>query len=179
MAHGEVMHCRTVGELIAKCYTLGLDAFLETYGDPILIGVGILDATLLSHRDNRHSTLALGIESIDDPHQTRHHLMGIIIPIVSKDGLPWTRLSIGRTEHSALTIDDPAVSEVHGYIKRRTDGLIIGDLGSTNGTKVNGIPLKPPQVHELDDEDIITLGRCSFQYFSPTALYEYLALGPT
>jgi hypothetical protein len=173
------MHCRTVGELIAKCYTLSLEDFLETYRDPMLIGVGILDAALLCHRDHRHSTLALGIESVTDPQQTRHHLMGLIIPITSKDGVAWVRLSIGRTEHSDLTIDDPAVSEVHGYIKRRGGGLVLGDLGSTNGTKVNGIPLKPPQVHDLDDEDILTFGRCSFQYFSPAALYAYLALGPT
>jgi hypothetical protein len=173
------MRCRTVGELIARCYTLNLEEFLRTYLDPMLIGVGVLDATLLSHRDNRHSTLALGIESPDDPHQTRHHLMGTIITIGSKDGTPWTRLSIGRTEHSDLVIDDPAVSEVHGYVKRRGSLVVMGDLGSTNGTKINGIPLKPPQVHELDDEDIITFGRCSFQYFSPPALYDYLALGPT
>jgi len=171
------MRARTVGELIAKCYTVSLEEFLTIYSEPMLIGVGILDSMLLQHKDNRHSTLALGLEAAGDPHQTRHHLMGTIVTIGSTDGSSWTRLSIGRTEHSDIRIDDPAVSEVHGYIKQRDDELVIGDLGSTNGTKINGIPLKPPQVHILEEEDILTFGRCSFQFFTPRILYEYLSLG--
>lgn len=172
------MRARTVGELIAKCYTLSVEEFMEIYSEPMLIGVGLLDSMLLQHKDHRHSTLALGLEAANDPHQTRHHLMGTIVTIGSADGSSWSRLSIGRTEHSDIKIDDPAVSEVHGYIKQRDDTLVIGDLGSTNGTKINGVPLKPPLVHEFIDEDILTFGRCSFQFFTPRVLYEYLSLGP-
>ncbi len=172
------MRAQTVGELIAKCYTLSVEEFLEIYPEPMLIGVGILDAMLLQHKDQRHSTLALGMDSSMNPDQTRHHLMGYLIPFCSRDGEPWERLSVGRTDHSDISIDDPAVSEVHAYIKQRGEDLLVGDLGSTNGTKINGVPLKAPQVHQFSDEDIVTFGRCSFQFFMPAVLYGYLSLGP-
>ena len=45
---------------------------------------------------------------------------------------------IGRTESCDIQIDDPSVSKVHLLIAQ-TDGLLVfRDMGSTNGTKVNG-----------------------------------------
>ncbi len=172
------MSARTVGELIGNSYTLMLEEFLEQYTSPILIGVGILDSRMLQQPDDRHSTLALTLNPMDETgQQTRHHLMGHLIPIGLADGSPWTRVSLGRSTENDVVIDDPAVSEYHCYVKARGKKLTLGDLGSTNGTKVNGVPLKPPQTHVLHDEDLLTLGRCSFQYFTPAALYDYLSLG--
>jgi hypothetical protein len=173
------MRARTVGELIASCYTISLDEYLKIYTDPLLIGVGILDSRLLQQRDHRHSTLALSLTPAEgDDNLTRHHLMGYLISITDPKGESWVRLALGRTAENDIVIDDPAVSEFHGYVKRRDEDYVLGDLGSTNGTKVNGRPLKAPQTHVLRDEDIITFGRCSFQYFTPVALYDYLSLGP-
>lgn len=173
------MRARTVGELIASCYTLTLDEYQKLYQDPLFIGVGILDARLLQQRDHRHSTLALSLSpESEEEGGPRHHLLGYLIPIADENSENWTRLALGRTEENDIVIDDPAVSEFHGYIKRRDDEYILGDLGSTNGTKINGRTLKAPQTHVLRDEDIVTLGRCSFQYFTPLALYDYLSLGP-
>lgn len=44
---------------------------------------------------------------------------------------------IGR-ENTALLLDDPEVSRRHAVIRPRGDGLEIEDLGSLNGTWVNG-----------------------------------------
>lgn len=170
------MRARTVGELIASGYTMTLEEFLEIYTEPILIGVGILDVKLLSRKDRRHNTLALSLNP-DSQGPSRHQLMGVLVPVRLPDGGPWKRLSLGRTPENDIAIDDPAVSEFHGFIKAKDDVLLLGDLGSTNGTKVNGEPLKPPQTHALHDEDIITFGRCSFQFFWPRSLFDYLSLG--
>lgn len=173
------MSVRTVSQLIATSYTLTLSEFLDTYRDPMFIGVGILDAMLLKHKDTRHNTLSLGLEAVEaaEGQATRHHLMGFVVRLAGPEEV-WDRLAIGRTKENDIVVDDPAVSEYHAYIKRYDDGrFVLGDLGSTNGTQVNGAPLKAPQTHILIDEDIVTLGRCSFQFFTPKALYDYLGLG--
>ena len=49
-----------------------------------------------------------------------------------------TTFSIGRANACDLAIDDPTVSRVHARLERAQDGWLLYDLGSTNGTRVNG-----------------------------------------
>jgi hypothetical protein len=48
---------------------------------------------------------------------------------------PWT---IGRADACRLVIDSATVSRRHAVVKRTGDGYEVRDLGSTNGTWVNG-----------------------------------------
>jgi hypothetical protein len=64
---------------------------------------------------------------------------------------------IGRDLGSDIAIDDPEVSRRHACITRGPGGYSIEDLGSTNGTFVNGIRITGPQA--LRDGDIIGLGQ--------------------
>ncbi len=45
---------------------------------------------------------------------------------------------IGRKEFCDVQLDDPSISKVHLLIVRTNDVLLFRDMGSTNGTKVNG-----------------------------------------
>lgn len=55
---------------------------------------------------------------------------------VRVDGQP---LTLGRAPDNTLVIDDPRVSRHHGRFQSRHGTLVYTDLGSTNGTRVNGI----------------------------------------
>ncbi len=58
----------------------------------------------------------------------------------------------------ALDFDD-AVSHRHAVLNRRPDGsFMLRDIGSTNGTKLNGVELKPLFDVPLEAGDEITLG---------------------
>ena len=50
-----------------------------------------------------------------------------------------TSSSIGRLPECDITLDDPNVSRRHAEIRPRGDGFVLVDLGSTNGTRVNGV----------------------------------------
>ena len=65
-------------------------------------------------------------------------------------------LRLGRSPDNDLILRDPATSGHHARVERRGDQFWIVDLGSTNGTLVNGEPI---QEKELNHGDRITVGQ--------------------
>jgi hypothetical protein len=64
-------------------------------------------------------------------------------------------LSIGRQSSCDITISDPNVSRRHAEIHPSADRYVLVDLGSTNGTRVNGSRISE---HELADGDKLRFG---------------------
>jgi len=75
-------------------------------------------------------------------------------------------LSIGRNQDNDLSIDDPAVSGHHAQIVTVFDSSYVEDLGSTNGTFVNG---KQVKTHTLHNGDVLTMGHYQILFQSETA----------
>lgn len=79
--------------------------------------------------------------------------------IVGPDGeqlaLRAGRHTIGRLPDCDLHLDDSTVSREHAAVVRRGDRWWVLDLGSTNGTRVNG---RTAAEQPLDDGDSIELG---------------------
>jgi len=69
---------------------------------------------------------------------------------VEKVDLTKDRLTIGRDSSSDVVINHPVVSKRHAEILKQNGKFVLVDLGSTNGTFVNGIKVKRHQLHELD-----------------------------
>jgi pSer/pThr/pTyr-binding forkhead associated (FHA) protein len=67
-----------------------------------------------------------------------------------------TPLTIGREEGNLLRLNDERVSRYHAKIQQDNGDLIITDLESTNGTRVNGNVV---QIRRLRLGDCITVGR--------------------
>ena len=68
--------------------------------------------------------------------------------------LTQTKMLIGRTKGDVV-IDDPKISREHGSIEWTTDGFLYADLGSTNGSFVNHLPVSS---HLLKHGDVLRLG---------------------
>lgn len=64
-------------------------------------------------------------------------------------------VTIGRLPDCDITITDSNVSRHHAEIRPRGDGFVLVDLGSTNGSRVNGVRVTE---RELLDGDEIALG---------------------
>jgi serine phosphatase RsbU (regulator of sigma subunit) len=71
-------------------------------------------------------------------------------------------LTIGRTAPSDLLLEGGTVSRRHCRLERQGDHIILADLGSTNGTFVNGERTSAPVV--LEDGARITIGAHSLGY---------------
>ena len=42
--------------------------------------------------------------------------------------------TLGRGENNAIVIDDPSVSQHHAVLRPTSDGVVLTDCGSSNGT---------------------------------------------
>lgn len=70
-------------------------------------------------------------------------------------------IDIGRLSSCAIVLADTNVSRRHAEIRRDTDGIVVVDLGSTNGTRVNGAPIDQ---HRLVDGDTISVGTTTIRF---------------
>ncbi len=92
--------------------------------------------------------------------------------ILSMDGLvlkeiPLTkeRMAIGRKPHNDIQIDNLAISGEHAVIVTILNDSFLEDLGSTNGTFINGQSVKK---HFLQNGDTIELGKYRLKYINET-----------
>lgn len=79
------------------------------------------------------------------------------------------RMTIGRRPSSDIRIDNLAVSGEHAAITNILNDSFLQDLDSTNGTLVNGQPIKK---HVLQDGDEIQIGKHVLRYVNPQASAE-------
>jgi len=98
------------------------------------------------------------------------HLMdsGKILPLASRNEFTLGRLSEGQpimpdidlTPYQAYA---SGVSRLHVVIKRESARVIIMDLGSSNGTYLNGRRLSPHVEEALNHGDVVALGKLKIQ----------------
>src|SRR6266542_4119198 len=72
-----------------------------------------------------------------------------------------SEILIGRSEQSDIALADPGVSRNHARIIREGDDFIVEDLRSTNGTEVNGQPIRR---RRLADGDVVKLANSTLQF---------------
>jgi hypothetical protein len=75
--------------------------------------------------------------------------------------LAMAEISIGRAEQSDIPLADPGVSRKHARVVREGDDFIVEDLRSTNGTEVNGQPIRR---RRLANGDMVKLASSTLQF---------------
>jgi pSer/pThr/pTyr-binding forkhead associated (FHA) protein len=70
---------------------------------------------------------------------------------------PQGKAVIGRSRDVDLQIDNADVSRRHAVIYWSEGSIVVKDLGSTNGTMVNGYPIDSTVVRPAD---VIRIGNC-------------------
>lgn len=147
--------------------------------------VGDIESSLLSMarshaRDNScifEGPLTVALTTADDAQPgtiqvfaTAEHSISGIAPgtLVYPDGYRYDLpaagaegIILGRGEDSHIVIDDQRSSRSHAHIRPSPQGWIIEDLGSTNGTRVNGFRAA---AQILSDGDLVTIGATQFRF---------------
>jgi pSer/pThr/pTyr-binding forkhead associated (FHA) protein len=76
-------------------------------------------------------------------------------PGVGRDHAVATECVVGRATDADFVLEDPGASRRHLRVSRDGDGYVVEDLGSRNGTIVNGARI---QRHALADGDLLRVG---------------------
>ena len=70
--------------------------------------------------------------------------------------------TLGRSDHAEIRVDDPFASSAHARIFARGDFMQVEDMGSTNGTYLNGRQLRGAE--RLKVADVIRIGDSEYRY---------------
>ena len=107
----------------------------------------------------------------DPPEETRLAPMSFIPAFRAEPRLEWTdtagrhaqgvqgRVVVGSSPGAAIVISDPLVSRLHAELDARDDGLWVRDLGSRNGTFVEGLQVSGARI---PDRGKLRLGETEF-----------------
>ena len=71
---------------------------------------------------------------------------------------PW---GVGRSQENDIVINDPNVSRRHARISRSDNGFVVEDLGSTNGTLLDGAPIDREMIEGGDE---LTFGQTTARF---------------
>lgn len=75
-----------------------------------------------------------------------------------------TPFTIGREEDNAIQLNDERVSRFHLKVQEDAGKVILTDLESTNGSRVNGVPTT---MRVLQVGDLVSIGRCLLVFGNP------------
>ena len=106
-----------------------------------------------------------GTATISADEARRHGLAREIVEVVLGDDKhqlegrgPW---SVGRSQENDIVIHDPNVSRRHARISRADNGFVVEDLGSTNGTLLDGAPIDRERIEGGDE---LTFGQSTARF---------------
>ena len=106
-----------------------------------------------------------GTSSISPEEARRHGLAREVVELVLDektyplDGRgPWT---IGRSQENDIVVSDPNVSRRHARLSRADNGFVVEDLGSTNGTLLDGAPIDRERIESGDE---LTFGQITARF---------------
>lgn len=168
----------TLDSLRPDLARLGRREFIEEYPGAFLLAMGFVSAEEIRAKRRRRNESGKEVDATShlrfadtlrhDP-SGPHPLAGCTFylrPDERDDPL-----SIGRAKSCDITIPDGGISERHCRIELTEEGVAVVDEHSTNGTSINLDRLDPGKARLLADEDILSLGRYSFQMLSAATFY--------
>lgn len=179
----------TLDSLQEDLTTGSRDAFLDRYPGAFLLALGFLSVEEIQRNRPRREMAEdpTGLKKIDSTatftfgsqliHRAtdNHPLAGCAFHLQPSPN-PVASVAVGRSPNCDITIPETGVSERHCLIQLTARGVVVIDSGSTNGTTINLNRLEAGTPILLADEDILSIGRYSFQMLSSQTFYDELSL---
>jgi len=153
--------------------TLGREEFLAAAAPAVLLRYRLRAAPA--------ATLTLAVdelETIDQDLQQARIGSGRteleVYPLAKKPGASFPdRITIGRTTNNDVVIADHSVSRLHAYV-RASDGWLVADAGSKNGSWLGNDALEPRREVALPPGAALRLGDVRLTFYRAQELFDVL-----
>ncbi|MBF0358047.1 MAG: FHA domain-containing protein [Magnetococcales bacterium] len=143
-----------------------------------LVGVQVLQGALEDDPDDADSTklFTLAKGSFLNSQKKRFDLTKVVFPLIPGQNSPENELIyVGQDDGNNIVISDYSISHDHLSVRIDNNGrYFMRDLGAKNGTKLNDEVCSLNIDIELNDDDVIQIGRYQFIFLSPSMLYARL-----
>jgi hypothetical protein len=100
--------------------------------------------------------------------QARGGVAPRVVVVAAKGHEPGTTFDVGagammgRSDNAEIPVDDQFASSAHARIFQRSDFMYVEDMGSTNGTYLNGRQIRTAE--RLKAADVIRIGDSEYRY---------------
>jgi len=156
-----------VADFLAELRAVGRDRLGREVLHPVLVLQGV---TGTLREPQRSGTV------VTDPNDTvtLTRLVGRVFPLVRRRDSPPGPIVVGRSAQTDVAIADYSISNRHCSFTLGGKEVQLVDLGSTNGTLVDGKPLASRAPAHLVGGETVVLGRFAFRFFRPAGFLDYL-----
>src|SRR6188508_3719559 len=86
--------------------------------------------------------------------QQRGPTVELLLRAVADPTVQWIvrdRAEVGRMRELDISLHDPSISKLHAIIEQIDGRYVVADLGSKNGTRLNGVPVDGTQHLSVGD----------------------------
>jgi len=83
-------------------------------------------------------------------------------------------VTLGRTAESDVMVNDFSVSTRHARIRPSGESFLLEDVGSKNGTLLDGVRAQPNTPTALQSGQTIQLGRVTLLFLDPAGLHSFI-----
>jgi len=148
---------------------LGPAAFQHVHFQPVLVTLG------MAGEIDQHASLGgTSVVNITDGTFSCTRLTGRVFPVVKPHNSMRGPISVGRTSDNDIAIPEYSVSKRHCIIAKVDNEFRLTDMGSTNGTIVDGMPLLPQKPRRIKGGETISLGRLMLVFYFPEGFIRHL-----
>ena len=147
---------------------LGTQGFARVYFHPVLVVLGM--AGDMSHPRLDGGTGVIDLEGVF----ACGRLTGRVFPVVKPRHAAPGPITVGRTSENDIAIAEYSISRKHCIIARVDTEYRLTDMGSTNGTIVDGVRLVPHKPLRLHGGETISLGRLMLVFYFTNGFIRHL-----
>lgn len=166
--------------LVSLATTSTKDEFIYAVHCPAFVGAGIRDGELErssasgpSGKSQKTQMFSLSARALLIEGASIEQCIFLLRKAMGGSSSELRQFTIGRTQDNDILINDFAISRAHAVVELRGESYYLKDLGSSNGTYVNG-RLIDDRGTLLQDGDIVRFARYDFILLSADGLFELL-----